>query len=120
MDDFEYKLDEQDLRIQKILKGINEEDEFKVFERWNNYLIKNLDFPFEAEISEWQECGPLKEGSIIKILSIDDFYDLYGVVANVTYKRSKYNFPLCDVEVVDKKSKNFGLIYDYSVWFANR
>ena len=120
MDDFKYELDEQDLRIQEILKGISEDDEMKLFERWNNYLVENLEFPFEAEISEWQERGPLKEGYIINILSIDDFYDLYGVVAKVTYKRKKYNFPLCDVEVIDKKSKNYALIYDYAVWFANR
>ncbi|MCG3161995.1 MAG: hypothetical protein JMDDDDMK_03223 [Acidobacteria bacterium] len=30
------------------------------------------------------------------------------------------NFPLCDLEATGKKSKNYQLLRDYVVWFANR
>jgi hypothetical protein len=39
---------------------------------------------------------------------------------DVTYKRGKYLFQLCDLEAVDRNSQDFTPIDDYSVWFANR
>ncbi|NSW90944.1 MAG: hypothetical protein HPY74_09810 [Firmicutes bacterium] len=40
--------------------------------------------------------------------------------AEVLEYQERYYFPLCDLEASDKKSKNYELLNDYSVWFANR
>jgi hypothetical protein len=35
-------------------------------------------------------------------------------------QKKKYEFPLCDLEVIDKTRTDFQLIEDYGTWFANR
>lgn len=114
------EFDEQDKRIEKILADVDEDDDIKIMETWTKYLKDKLVFPFEAEIIEPQEGEPLKAGDKLKVNCIEDFDDLYGVIVGVTYKKRKFSFPLCDLEVVDKDSENFTPIHDYSMWFANR
>lgn len=114
------EFDEQDKRIKRILEGIDEEDDIKAMETWTKYLKVNLQFPFEAEISECQEEGPLKAGYKLQVKGIEDFDDLYGVIVEATYKNRKYSFPLGDLEATDKQSVNYVPIDDYCVWFANR
>ncbi len=114
------EFDEQDKRIAKILDGIDEHDDIEAIEIWMKYLKDNLKFPFEAEISAYQEEGPLKAGYRLKVKGIEDFDDLYGVIAEVTYEDRKYSFPMCDLEMVDKPSTNYILLDDYCVWLASR
>lgn len=114
------EFDEQDKRIAKILEGIDEDDDIKMLEIWAKYLKDKLKFPFEAEIIEPQEGGFLRAGDRVNVNCIEDFDDLYGVIASVSYKKIKYSFPLCDLETVDKDSDNFSAVDDYSMWFANR
>ena len=98
----------------------NDSDEMDQFEAWRDYLQKRLTFPFEAEVSEFQERGPLKTGDVIKVQSIASVEDLYGLIMNVSRKGRRFAFPLCDLEATDKKSKNHELVKAYAVWFANR
>jgi hypothetical protein len=46
--------DEEDKRIFKVVADAD--DEIKA---WNNHLAQMLTFPFEAEVSEPQDRGPL-------------------------------------------------------------
>lgn len=112
--------DEQDKRIEKILGEVDEDDAIEIMETWAKYLRDKLVFPFEGEIVEPQEGGYLKPGNRLTVIGIEDFDDLYGVIAGVTYKKRRYSLPLCDLEVVDKDSENFTPVDDYSMWFANR
>lgn len=114
------EFDEQDKRIAKVLEGIDEDNDIEVMETWMKYLKENLQFPFEAEISEYQEEGPLKAGYKLQVKGIEDFDDLYGVIAEVNYKGRKYSFPMCNLEATDKQSVNYIPVDDYCVWFANR
>jgi hypothetical protein len=79
-----------------------------------------LTFPFEAEVTEWQERGPLRAGDRVKVTGIRDIEDLYGVLVDVRVSHRKFVFPLCDLKAMDKKSSNYQLTDDYAVWFANR
>jgi len=88
-------------------------------EAWNDHLEKVLTFPFDAEISEPQDRGPLRGGDHIQVKSIAEADDLYGVLVNVTKGRKHYVFPLCDLTVLDNKSPNYIPVKDYCVWFAN-
>lgn len=98
--------DQQDRRIAKILKGVDADDDFAVMEAWTEHLKKALPFPFKAEIFESEGSGAIKPGSIVDVTRIEDYGDLYGVLASCFCKRKKYSVPLCDLEVVDKDSGN--------------
>lgn len=58
--------DDEDKRIQAVLDGIDPDDEVALVEAWEEYLDENLSFPFEAEVSEWQDRGPLRTGDRVK------------------------------------------------------
>ena len=66
------------------------------------------------------EPGPLKTGDILKVTGIESIEDMYGILVAVKFGRRKYTWALCDLEVVEKTSKNFQLVNDYAVWFSNR
>ena len=112
---------EEGKRIQSVIGDIDEDDEIELFEAWEEYLDKILYFPFEAEISEYQESrGPLQSGEKVlvkKFALVDDFY---GILARVIYEGETFLFPLCDLEVIDENSINYVPQKDYCVWFANR
>lgn len=106
--------------IRKILKGVDLDDEMAVLDTWNDYLEDNLTFPFDAIIAEPQDRGPFRSGQAVRVKEIVDVDDLYGVLVTMTHKRSKYQFPLCDLEAKDKQSGNYKVLRNYVVWFANR
>ncbi len=90
------------------------------FESWEEHLQQVLRFPFEVEIVEFQERGPLSQGDKVKILEIASVEDMYGIIVTVSHKRGVYQFPLCDLEVMGQASPNYHPVKDYAVWFANR
>ena len=97
-----------------------ETDELDEFEAWRNYLQTRLTVPFEAEVSEFQERGPMRDGDIVNVQSMGPAEDSYGVMVNFARKGRRLMFPLCDLEATDTKSKNHELVMAYAVWFANR
>jgi len=107
--------DDEDKRIFKVIADADDESE-----AWNNHLAQMLTFPFEAEVSEPQDRGPLGDGDKIKVKGIVDADDLYGILVNVSRGRERLVFPLCDLTVVNRKSPNYTPVQDYCVWFANR
>jgi hypothetical protein len=113
-------LGEQGERIRQVLAEVDEDDEMAAWDAWARHLRKNLTFPFEAKVCEVQDEGPLQVGDRVtvgKIFAVDDFY---GVIVRVAYGHRKYDFPLCDLDVIDEGSPNYQIVDDYCVWFANR
>jgi hypothetical protein len=111
---------EEGRRIRNVLRGVEPDNDFAAMERWGEYLGKNLNFPFEAIVEEYEEFGPFKYGdklTVKKVIFVDDHY---GVIVNVRLDRKSYDIPLSDIEVVDEQSPNYQLVSDYRVWFANR
>jgi hypothetical protein len=106
--------------IQKILQGVDEDDDLEAFEAWQEYLEAHLKLPYDAVVSEYQERGPLQSGDQVKVFGFEGVEDLYGVLVNIKAGRNSYVFPLCDLKAVNEKSVNFTLTDDYAVWFANR
>lgn len=113
-------LGEQGRRIQQVLNSAvrkNEQDRFKA---WGKYLKEKLVFPFEAEVSEYQERGPIKTGERVSVLDIEIVDDSYGIIVSIKTKRGHHDFPLCDLEALPETSPNYQPLNDYVVWFANR
>ena len=103
------------VRILKVIADAEDE-----IEAWNDHLAKVLTFPFDAEVSEPQDRGPLDCRDQVKVKGIVEVDDLYGVLVNLSRGRERFVFPLCDLTVLDKKSPNYRPVKDYCVWFANR
>jgi hypothetical protein len=113
-------LGEDGLRIAAVLDGTNREDEMKCFTIWNKHLNSSLSFPIKAVVSESEENDKIKEGTDVEISLLSKVDECYGILASITTNGIKFEFPLCDLEVTEKKSANYQFINDYTVWFANR
>ena len=113
-------LGEEGKRIGKILRGTDPGDIMECLFRWAEHLDETLNFPIAAIVDETDDYGPVKEGAKVSIKSLPHLEDLRGIIAEIRLGRSKYAFPLCDLEVIEKKSPDYKLIDDYRVWFANR
>jgi hypothetical protein len=44
----------------------------------------------------------------------------YGIIVACRRERKRYDFPLVDLKVNEKKSINSNIIEAYRTWFANR
>lgn len=95
-------------------------NEWQVMLAWEKHLSQSLRFPFEAEVDEFQERGPLRAGDRLTVLRIEIVDDLYGVIVSCRKGRQRYDFPLADLAAIDEGSPNAQPIRDYRVWFANR
>jgi len=115
-----FSFGEEGLRISKILDGVNRHDEIKCLQKWVNHLDKTLTFPIEAIVSETEDNDFIKSGDKVIIKSFPHIVDMYGVIASIRLDGKKYEFPLCDLEVIDKTGTNCQLIDDYHTWFGNR
>ena len=113
-------LGEEGVRIDNVLKDIDSNDDYTCMKVWSKHLKKVLVFPFDAEIVDGDDRGPLKIGDKIRVHRINIVDDLYGVIVDVRIGRLKYAYPLCDLEALDKKSPNYQNVRDYVVWYANR
>ena len=133
----------QEERIESVfpsdLKDISKRME--TIEIYKNYLEKNLTFPIKLtgiEDFEWEEfylLGPGDEQEYeelkkkrpsytdtFNMIRIDEYYDEdYGLFAKVTRisDKKRFQIPLSELEAIDKKSNNYQLLDDYSVWFVN-
>jgi len=113
-------LGEEGRRIRQVLIDVDDDDEMGMLDAWEGYLEQKLTFPFEAEVYERQDKGPLNPGDRVTAIGISLVNDSYGVIVDLRRGRSRYAFPLCDLTVVDERSSNYQVVSDYRVWFANR
>ena len=111
---------EDGLRIAAVLEDTDRNDEKKCFEKWMKYFERCLTLPCPAEVTESEENEQIKEGTTVEISNLTGVDDRLGILAAITITGVKYKFPLCDLDVTDKKSSNYQNINDYTVWFANR
>jgi hypothetical protein len=113
-------LGEEGARIGEVLAGVDPDDETALLDRWEKYLRRHLRFPFDAEVAEYQERGPLRPGDRVTVQRIFDVDDHYGIIVLLKHHRRQVHFPLCDLEAVDESAPNHEPVMDYAVWFANR
>jgi hypothetical protein len=111
---------DEGLRISNVLGNAKRKNVMKCYEIWDKHLDENLSFPIPAIVEESEDSYLIKSGDKLLIKSLSNFVDMYGIIAKVKLDRKTYEFPLCDLEVMDKKSKDYQLINDYRIWFANK
>jgi hypothetical protein len=133
----------QEKRIETIFpKGLDDiSKRTETIEIYKEFLENNLTFPIKMtgiEDFNWEDYyifgpGDEKEYEELKkkrpsytdtfnMIRIDKYYDDdYGLFAKVTRVSDKKRFqlPLADLKVINKNSKNYQILDDYSVWFVN-
>jgi hypothetical protein len=139
-------IDDQYTRIEKIIGSFEKPFE-KTIEIYEEYLNKSLDLPCKItgiEDFNWEEVyvwggGSQEEYKKLKKNqpSYEDKYELISIDKNISsrWMICKYEIAamvkrisdgnmfylgLSEIEAVDKKSLNYQLLNDYSVWFCNR
>jgi hypothetical protein len=105
--------------IKQVLEQVDTDDELAVLKTWATELKKTLCFPFEAEVTEFQERGRMQSGDSVTVKGISTADDLYGVVVQISGKHGTNAFPLCDLKSKDASSSNYVPVHAYAVWFAN-
>jgi len=113
-----FEIEEKSIEYGKLFQGIKLDDSYELFQKWEEYLCDNLEFPIETIVVE-SERGRIRNGAKIKLLDIEDYDDQYGIFGIGKFEREAITFPICDLEVIDKKSRNYELLRDYAIWFAN-
>jgi len=106
--------------IQQVVNSAKGSSERAVIRAWGKHLKQSLRFPFQAEVDESQERGPLQAGDRLTVLEIKDVDEFYGVTVSCRQGRQHFDFPLADLAAVDEDSSNAEPIQAYRVWFANR
>lgn len=105
--------------VAEILKGIDPKDTTALEARWFDYLEETLRLPVKAEIFEGYSRGEFKVGDKVTIIDLDDISEDYGILAKIENKNIDGYRPLCDLEVLNRKLKNYRAIADYTDWFVN-
>lgn len=114
----------QQRRAEKVLKGTKNDTE-KELVAWGNHLEKELTFPFEAIVEEFQDYNIFRQGEIVTVDSIAGISYDYSVLANVTlknrpfWKKKKRIIAIWELMVADKDSKNYQVLEDYRMWDGN-
>jgi hypothetical protein len=135
------KFEKQEKRIIAILGAKELDVTQKTLSTYLKYLKKHVEIPCQltgSEDFEWEEpyvfgFGSKREYEELKktqasyrdkfllISFIEDIDEWYGLSVRVQRLSEKKQFilPLADLKSTDKKSKNYQLLDDYSVWFVN-
>ena len=112
-------LGEEGPEIRRIFQSVDPDDEMGHLDVWDEYLEKNLTFPFEAVVDKLQERGLLKNGDKVRVHALEYADDHYGIIVKLRHGRKQYHMPLCELAAADEKSPEYHLIDLYRVWFAN-
>lgn len=102
---------------EKILKGNKSKKKDAQLDKWLDFLKEELTFPFEAAIEE-TENFELRWKDIIKVKKIENFIEPYGILLEIKKGRKKYIFPLCDLEIIEKQSKNRFITEAFLEWWT--
>ena len=139
--------DPQDERIEKILGDTEEIDFDDGVDTFFEYLQSHLSLPCEVtgiEDFDWEEIYVVGPGSkkeyerlkkkqpsytdkyeLLKIVrQADSWWAMYedediGACVRRISDGKEFILGLAELEATDKKSKNYELLDDYSVWFVN-
>lgn len=79
----------------------------KCLQKWVEYLDKELSFPIHAIVTESDDNWLNKTGGRVILKSLHHIVDMYGIIASIRLYDKKFDFPLCDLKVIDKKKGDF-------------
>ncbi len=108
-------------QIQAVVNSAKSRRERDILAAWRAELERTLRFPFEAEVDEFQERGPFRDGDRVTVVRLAEVMDeVSGILAVCRKGQKLYEFPLGDLADRDTKSPNADPIQAYRTWSANR
>lgn len=113
-----FEEEDKSIKYGRLFQGIRLDNYNQLYQKWEEYLSENLEFPIETKVVETPR-GRIRNGAKIKLLDIEDYDDMYGIFGIGKHERAAITFPICNLEATNKKSKNYELLRDYAIWFAN-
>ncbi len=119
-DKYAYAHLEEGERIMKVLNGLSPDDTQATFKRWFDYLSDSLKLPEKMEIFEFQENSEFHINDKILVKQLKEINPIYGIIISGLWNLQPVDFQLSDLEVINKKSKNYQPVMDYCVWFGNK
>lgn len=105
--------------VQSVLKDIHLDDYDAAYDRWYSYLDNEIKFPLKASVFE-RTFHTIPLGDEVEILKMTDIDDDYGILCQVRHDRHPVIMALADLEVNDKKSKEYKKLEAYSLWYTNK
>jgi hypothetical protein len=111
-------LGEEGREIRRLLLTVDPDGELDALDAWFEYLNQTLKFPFEAVVDE-QMRGPLRSGDKVRVHSLEDADEMYGIIVKLRRGREQFHLPLCQLAAADNGSPLYDLIDLYRTWFAN-
>lgn len=113
-----FEEEDKSIKYGKLFQGIKLDDYNQLYQKWEECLNENLEFPIETKVVE-TSIGRIRNGARVKLLDIQDYDDMYGIFGIGKHEGEAITFPICNLEAIDKESKNYELLRDYAIWFAN-
>jgi len=98
--------------------NINHKDKTKEIDFYYEKLISDLNFPFDVRVID-SEGENIIAGDMVTAISVNNYFELYGVLLDVKKGKKRFVVPLCDIEVIDKRSKNAKVIKLFLEWWWN-
>jgi len=112
------EIDQKESIIEKVLYDYEDTDPLK---SWKKFLKKSLRFPFDAIVFEATEKTPqIKKGESLKVLKITDIDEYNGIMVMAEKDSDSFEFPLCNLEIIQENTANFLPFQAYCYWFVNR
>ena len=112
-------MSEQNPIIKTVLKNAASKKRDDIESEWFFYLRENLKFPFQAEVNLISYSSAVSDGDIVKVIGLDNMIDMYGVIMKVKKGRKTLYMPLEELELLDKKTKNYKIINAFLDWYSN-
>jgi hypothetical protein len=110
---------EIDKIIKEVLGSSKSEKRKHIEQAWFDYMKENLEFPFEAEVNLASYSEVLSDGDVVKVKDLDNMFDMYGMIMKIKKERETYYIPLLELDLIDRKSKNYKIINAFLEWSEN-
>ena len=104
-------------RIAELLSLADPDENRSILAVWENYLFKQLLYPFEACLERPGQNSELQKGDFVTVLGLSSYDPLNGVHARVNFKHSIIDVPFSNLIVLNESSTNFEAVEDYKLWF---
>ena len=109
-------MDATQMIIDGVLKGVRSKGKEAQEDKWYDFLETELTFPFKAIIED-STGGDLRWKDVVRVIKLDNYVDMYGILVKIRKNKKKYIFPLCDLKIKDKKSNNYFIINAFLEWW---
>lgn len=113
-----YEDEKKSTTYYNFFEGIDATNYIALFKRWEDYLMANLVFPFDAMVVEGR-YGNIKNGMKITLFDVQDYNEMHGIYCIGKVNNRSVTIPICNLEANDKETNNYKLLRDYAIWFAN-